>query len=80
MVELGLQPDSGAVARHYEGLIDGFVIDSEDETLQKDMALPIVVTNTMMRTLDDRITLARQCLAFCSRLACDRHAGTGAIP
>ena len=76
MAELDLQPDSRAVARHYEGLIDGFVIDSEDETLEKDMALPIVATNTMMRTLDDKVALARQCLAFCGRLAGNRCAGT----
>jgi LPPG:FO 2-phospho-L-lactate transferase len=77
MAELDLQPDSRAVARHYEGLIDGFVIDREDETLEKDMALPIVATNTMMRTLDDKVALARQCLAFCGRLAGNRQAGTG---
>ena len=29
----GLQPDSRTIARHYEGLIDGFVIDSADEAL-----------------------------------------------
>jgi LPPG:FO 2-phospho-L-lactate transferase len=80
MAELGLQADSRAIVRHYEGLIDGFVIDSEDEALGKDMALPTVVTNTMMRTLDDRIALARQCLAFCSRLTGDRRAGTGSSP
>ena len=28
MAELGLAPDSRAIARHYAGLIDGFVIDS----------------------------------------------------
>ena len=77
MAELGLQPDSGTVARHYEGLIDGFVVDSEDETLEKDVALPILVTNTMMRTLDDKVALARQCLAFCGRLAGSRHVDTG---
>ena len=69
MAEIGLQPDSRVVARHYAGLIDGFVIDNQDETLAKDMGLPILVTNTMMRTLDDRIALARHCLAFCDRLA-----------
>jgi len=80
MAELGLRPDSRAVARHYEGLIDGFVIDSEDETLEKDMALPIVVTDTIMRTLDDKIALTRQCLAFCDRLAGHSRAGTRASP
>src|SRR6185436_6124703 len=43
MAELGLQPDSRAVARHYAGLIDGFVIDSQDEMLKKDMDIPIFV-------------------------------------
>ena len=38
------------------------------------MALPILVTNTMMRTLDDKVALARQCLAFCDRLAGKRRA------
>ena len=76
MAELDLQADSRAIARHYDGLIDGFVIDSQDETLEKDMALPTVVTNTIMRTLDDRIALARQCLAFCGRLAGSRRAGS----
>jgi len=36
------------------------------------------VTNTMMRTLDDKVALARQCLAFCGRLVGSRHADTGA--
>ena len=27
------------------------------------------MTNTLMRTLDDKVALARQCLAFCDRLA-----------
>jgi LPPG:FO 2-phospho-L-lactate transferase len=77
MAELGLQPDSRAVARHYAGLIDGFVIDSADETLEKEMGVATAVTNTMMRTLDNKIALARECMAFCGRLADRRRAGTG---
>ena len=83
MAELGLPPDSRTVARHYEGLIDGFVIDSADQTLQEDiqdMRLPVVVTNTLMRSLDDKVVLARQCLAFCRRLSGKRPAGTRASP
>jgi LPPG:FO 2-phospho-L-lactate transferase len=78
MAELHLQPDSRTVARHYAGLIDGFVIDSQDEMLEKDMGLPILVNNTVMRSLDDRVALAQQCLAFCARLAGKRHADTSA--
>jgi LPPG:FO 2-phospho-L-lactate transferase len=69
MAELGLEPDSRSIARHYEGLIDGFVIDGADEALASTMPMPAIVTNTMMRTLDDKVALARQCLAFCDRLA-----------
>jgi LPPG:FO 2-phospho-L-lactate transferase len=95
MAELGLPPDSRTVARHYVGLIDGFVIDSADQTLQEDiqdkrqdnrqdnrqdMRLPVVVTNTLMRSLDDKVALARQCLAFCRRLSGKRPAGSRASP
>jgi LPPG:FO 2-phospho-L-lactate transferase len=77
MNELGLAPDSGDIARHYAGLIDGFIIDSEDKRLAEeigsasrpDAPLPVHVTNTLMRTLDDKVALARQCLAFCAELA-----------
>ena len=69
MAELGLEPDSRSIAWHYEGLIDGFVIDTADEALAAGMPMPAIVTNTMMRTLDDKVALARQCLAFCDRLA-----------
>jgi LPPG:FO 2-phospho-L-lactate transferase len=79
MAELGLEADSRSIAKHYAGLIDGFVIDSEDEKLAEDVQLntrsgrrlPTLVTNTMMRTLDDKVTLARQCVTFCDRLASD---------
>jgi LPPG:FO 2-phospho-L-lactate transferase len=80
MAELGLHPDSRTVARHYEGLIDGFVIDSHDEALENDVRVPAVVTNTMMRTLDDKVALARQCLAFCGQLAAKRRASMSALP
>jgi LPPG:FO 2-phospho-L-lactate transferase len=69
MAELGLDADSRTIAWHYEGLIDGLVIDTADEALAADLPMPAIVTNTMMRTLDDKVALARQCLAFCERLA-----------
>ena len=72
MAELGLEPDSRSIAWHYEGLIDGFVIDAADEALASTMPMPAIVTNTMMRTLDDKVGLARQCVAFCGRLARER--------
>ena len=81
MGELGLAPGSRDIARHYAGLIDGFIIDSEDKGLAEEISsaaepgrrLPIHVTNTLMRTLDDKVALARQCLAFCAELVADPH-------
>jgi LPPG:FO 2-phospho-L-lactate transferase len=84
MAELGIPANARSILPHYAGLIDGFVIDSEDKGLAEeiglsggpDARLPTLVTNTMMRTLDDKVTLARQCLAFCaelSRASAPRH-------
>jgi LPPG:FO 2-phospho-L-lactate transferase len=74
MGELGLAADSRSIAWHYEELIDGIVIDVVDEALTAAMPMPAIVTNTMMRTLDDKVALARQCLAFCHRLAQESRA------
>ncbi|MFI5012376.1 MAG: 2-phospho-L-lactate transferase [Hyphomicrobiales bacterium] len=67
MGELGLASDVATIARHYDGLIDGFVLDTEDAGREPDISLPALVTNTMMRTLDDKVALATECLAFCDR-------------
>jgi LPPG:FO 2-phospho-L-lactate transferase len=75
MVELGLEPDSCTIARHYAALIHGFVMDSTDQALQEEVHLDVVVTNTMMRSLDDKVALARQCMSFCRRLRDKRRAG-----
>ena len=75
MAEIGLDADCLTVARHYDGLIDGFIIDDADAILAKKLKVPALVTNTMMRSLDDKTALARQCLAFCDRLAGTRAPG-----
>jgi LPPG:FO 2-phospho-L-lactate transferase len=76
MAELGMAADSRSIARYYAGLVDGLLIDREDAALAPEMPLPVKVTETFMQTLDDRIALARTCLAFCAELA----AGAGAGP
>ncbi len=85
MGELGLAVNSASVARHYSGLIDGFVVDTADAALVSDLGVPALVTNTVMQTVDDKVALARDCLDFCARLAdktdTDRKAhGARAIP
>jgi LPPG:FO 2-phospho-L-lactate transferase len=79
MRELGLPTDIGSIARHYAGLIDGLVIDVEDERLASELAVPVHVTNTLMRTHDDKVALARQCLAFCDRLSAGERRRAGAM-
>ena len=72
MRELGLQPSAVAVARHYQGLINGFIIDQADAERAEEIAqLGIAVrsTQTVMRTQDDRVSLAGECLALANAVA-----------
>jgi LPPG:FO 2-phospho-L-lactate transferase len=72
MAELGLTCDAATVARHYGDLIDAFVLDTQDEALAARIDVSVSVTNTLMRTLNDKVALARHCLAFCEKLAAHR--------
>ena len=67
MGELGVTVSHATISRHYEGVINGLMIDSPDELAEPDIA--VAVENTMMRTLDDRIALAHAVLAFADRIA-----------
>ncbi len=67
MRELGMPGTAAAVARHYGDLLDGFVVDSEDEGSAdqvRALGVEVLVTNTVMGSLDDRMTLARTVLNF----------------
>ncbi len=69
MSELGLKVDAATVLRHYAGLIDGFVLDREDAASEAGLGLPALVTNTLMRSFDDKLVLAMACLGFCRQLS-----------
>ena len=64
MSELGLECSAAAVAAHYRGVIDGFILDQRDAALASAIDMPVHVTNTLMRSLDDRMNLAREVLRF----------------
>jgi LPPG:FO 2-phospho-L-lactate transferase len=67
MRELGLEPSAAAVGRHYGGLIDGFVLDVVDADSAGEISawgVAVRSTQTVMRVTEDRINLARDCLAF----------------
>ena len=68
MKELGVPPTPIAVAKHYGSLLSGFVLDQTDHEQAKDIAIPSIVTQTIMLTLQDRIGLAEQCVRFLEEL------------
>jgi LPPG:FO 2-phospho-L-lactate transferase len=68
MSELSLPLDVSEIVSHYRGLIDGLVLDVVDADRAGTLAVPTHVTNTLMRTLDDRVALGRETLGFCRRL------------
>ncbi|MBV9511045.1 MAG: 2-phospho-L-lactate transferase [Caulobacteraceae bacterium] len=72
MAELGLEVTPVAVARLYRDFLDGFVIDETDAHMADEvraLGLECHVAQTLMRTEDDKIALARETLAFVDRLA-----------
>jgi LPPG:FO 2-phospho-L-lactate transferase len=64
--ELGIEPSALAVANHYCDLLHGFVLDKIDEQLKGDigMNMSTMVTNTLMKDLNDRSRLAQDVLHF----------------
>lgn len=71
MRELDHDPSAVGIARHYEGLVDGLVIDTADAASKGDIersGMRVRVAQTVMRTLDDRISLARETLDFVEEL------------
>lgn len=72
MAEMGLQPDARRIAEHYEGIIDGLVLDTADTAEQRAieaLGISVTVTNTIMNSLQDRIALGRDVLQFAKTLA-----------
>jgi LPPG:FO 2-phospho-L-lactate transferase len=66
--ELGIQPSALAVARHYTGLLSGFILDIVDEALAKEFTIPIAITQTLMKTRADRLRLAQDVLHLIHKL------------
>jgi LPPG:FO 2-phospho-L-lactate transferase len=65
--EMGIQPSALAVARHYTGLINGFVIDRVDEAFTPQiqaLGMRVLVTDTIMKDRNDRRKLADAVLQF----------------
>lgn len=73
MAELGQEPSPLAVARHYDGLIDGFVLDARDAALEAQASVPVAIADTLMQSVQDKQRLARAVLDFAEQLAGGRR-------
>lgn len=65
--ELGIEPSTVAVARHYCNLATGFVLDELDRQLEgeiRSLNMHTLVTNTLMKSHDDRKQMAFGVLEF----------------
>ena len=72
MQEQGLEVSAAGVARHYAGLVNGFVLDRADEGLAAEVAalgMRAFVTDTIMRDKAGRRRLAEEVLLFVRELA-----------
>jgi LPPG:FO 2-phospho-L-lactate transferase len=69
--ELGIDPSAVAVARQYNGLLTGFVLDEVDRDLAGAAAVggaQVLATDTVMKDAADRQRLAVEVLRLCSTL------------
>ncbi len=69
--DLGLIASAPSVAAYYGELLAGFVLDVQDGALytQADFRCPVLVTDTIMKTEQDKCSLARRVLAWAKELA-----------
>jgi LPPG:FO 2-phospho-L-lactate transferase len=67
MAELGREPSARGAASEYLRLIDGFIIDRQDFALAdsvRSLGMQVAVAQTVMRSPDERVALARAALDF----------------
>jgi LPPG:FO 2-phospho-L-lactate transferase len=68
--ELGIQPSAIAVAQHYQDLLTDFIFDTLDQEQAAaigSLGMRALVTDTVMKTKDDRRRLAEEVLQFLTR-------------
>jgi LPPG:FO 2-phospho-L-lactate transferase len=68
MAELKIDATNASIARHYDGIIDGLILDRVDAADAAALPVATLATATLMRTLEDRVNLARDVLDFARRL------------
>tara|TARA_B100001121_G_scaffold306111_1_gene325010 strand:- start:1026 stop:1250 length:225 start_codon:yes stop_codon:yes gene_type:complete len=70
--ELCLKPNASSIAQHYGEMLDGFVIDTKDQRLENQIrgkGHKVLVTQTIMKSLDDKVSLANDILDFAAEIS-----------
>ncbi|MBD3207015.1 2-phospho-L-lactate transferase [Candidatus Bathyarchaeota archaeon] len=70
MEGLGYEVRASSVALIYKEFLDHFVIDEEDEEeaeVIKDLGIDVSITNTIMKTIEDKVSLAEKTLEALAR-------------
>jgi LPPG:FO 2-phospho-L-lactate transferase len=69
--ELNLQPSAYTVVEHFRDLLDGILIDKQDQHLAHEIQsldIHVHVTNTIMKNKQDRIGLGEEVLVFAAEM------------
>jgi LPPG:FO 2-phospho-L-lactate transferase len=78
MTELGLPVSCASIARHYRECLDGLILDVADTAeiaAIEEAGLAVVATATVMRSIEDRTSLARFAVHFAASLEKMRKPG-----
>jgi len=68
MAELKIDAANASIVCHYDGIIDGMIVDRIDAADAAALPVATLATATLMRTPEDRVNLARDVLDFARRL------------
>ena len=68
MREIGLEVSNRSIERHYEGVVDAWIIDSADAADAPEFDRPVRVARTLMQVDADKEALARAVLEFAGEL------------
>jgi LPPG:FO 2-phospho-L-lactate transferase len=71
LTHAGIEVSALGIARHYQGLIDGMVIDEVDGALApaiEALGMAVCVTDTIMSDDMRKANLARTCMEFMATL------------
>jgi LPPG:FO 2-phospho-L-lactate transferase len=72
MREMSLPSKAAWIAEHYRDFLSGFIIDTVDSGQSNEieaMGIATVATNIVMKTLQERVDLASECLEFTAWLS-----------